>query len=249
MLNVLVADDDPNVLQSVAGVLTDAGHQVTEARDGAEAATLLASCAFDLAICDVHMPKLGGLALLRRIRRDAPRTAVVIMTSHARIPDIVDSLRDGAIEFVTKPFDPHELVDRVVRPIAEHRSVRQRFEDARTRFAARLTGEVLIAESPAMHRLTQRITVLARTDASVLVTGERGAGKELVARTIHARGSRWGGPLVVMDGAMLQGRTARATPGSARPRTARSCSTGSSSSRRGPRRTCCASSTSPGRGP
>jgi two-component system response regulator AtoC len=203
MLEVLVADDDENVLQSVSAALNDAGHHVTQARDGEEALTFLASRVFDLAICDVQMPKIDGLTLLRRTRRENPGTAVVIMTSCGRISDVVDSLRDGAVHYVTKPFDPEAFTRDVVEPIAQHRLLRKRFQDAQAEFVGRRTGATLVLESPAMRALGERIATLAHSDLSVLVKGDRGTGKELVARTIHAQGPRREGPFVVVDGGLL----------------------------------------------
>jgi CheY-like chemotaxis protein len=203
MLDVLLVDDDDNVRESVAVALLGAGHKVTEACDGAEALDLLASHAFDLAICDVQMPRLDGLTLFRRLRRDAPGTAVIIMTSHGKIPDVVDTLRDGASDYVTKPFDPDEFTQRVVAPIAEHRALRMRFEAARAQLVARDTGACLVAVSPAMRALEGRMALLSQSDASVVITGDRGTGKELVARTLHAQGPRRDGPLVLVDGALL----------------------------------------------
>jgi DNA-binding NtrC family response regulator len=203
MLDVLVADDDVNVLESVSRALIDAGHQVTEACDGAEAAELLATHAFDLAVCDVQMPKVGGLTLLRRIRREAPETAVVLMTAYGQIPDVIESLRDGAVDYVTKPFDPDDFAARVVGPIAERRAIKRKFDHARAQAVARVTGEALVATSPAMRKLAGRLGVLAGSDVPLVVVGDRGTGKELVARTLHAQGPRRGGPFVLMDGVVL----------------------------------------------
>ena len=204
MLEVLLADDDENVRDSVASALVSAGHRVTEACDGMQAVQALASHVFDLAICDVQMPKLGGMALLRRIRRDAPGTAVVIMTAFGEIPDVVGSMRDGAVDFVTKPFDPDEFTRRVVEPIAEHRGLRKAFDRARAARVARATGSTLVAESPAMRSVVERIQVLANTDAAAIISGDRGTGKELVARAIHAQGPRRGAPFVIADGTLLK---------------------------------------------
>jgi DNA-binding NtrC family response regulator len=203
MLNVLLVEDDENVRQSVAAALIGAGHQVTEVTDGLDAVDLLGSEAFDLAICDVNLPRLDGMALFRRIKREAPDTAVVMMTSYARIPDVVDSMRDGAVDYVTKPFDPDDFTRRVIGPIAEHRALRRQFECARAQLAARATGAELVAESPAMRSLADRVAVLAQSDASVIVTGERGVGKDLVARTLHAQGSRKDGPFAFVDACSL----------------------------------------------
>jgi DNA-binding NtrC family response regulator len=202
-LDVLVVDDDDLVRESLTLALIDAGHLVTEATDGAEAAQLIRNHAFDLAICDVMMPKLDGLSLMRQIRRAAPATAVVLMTSLGKVTDVVDSMRSGVVDYVTKPFDPDEFTHRVVGPLAQRQWIHRKLHDARARFTARSTGVTLVAGSPVMRRLTDRIGVLACCDASVLVTGDRGTGKELVARAMHAQGARREGPFVLVDGALL----------------------------------------------
>jgi DNA-binding NtrC family response regulator len=202
MLDVLLADDDANVVQAVSQALVEEGHRVTEAGDGAAAAELLSSRVFDLAICDIQMPMLSGLSLLRRIRRETPGTAVVLMTAYGKIPEVVESLRDGAVDFVTKPFDPQEFAQRVVGPIAQRRALKRKFEQAQTRPPSR-SGGSMVAVSPAMRRLVARIGPLAAADSPVVVTGDGGAGKELVARTIHGRSPRRWGPVVRVDGAVL----------------------------------------------
>ncbi len=203
MLDVLLVDDDDNLRESLATALINAGHQVTEASDGAQAAALVASHVFDLAICDVQMPKLDGLTLFRHIRRGAPDTAVVMMTGFARIPDVVDSLRDGALDFVTKPFDPDDFAERIVTPIAEHRSLRKKFDAARAQLVSRSTHARLVAVSRPMRALADRVNVLAGSDAALIITGDRGTGKELVARTIHSQSARRDGPFVVADGILV----------------------------------------------
>jgi DNA-binding NtrC family response regulator len=203
MLEVLVADDDDAVRQSVAEALESAGHHVTEARDGAQAMRLIGSRVFDVAVCDVHMPNVGGMTVLRRLRRDAPGTAVILMTAFGSVPDAVESLRDGAVDYVTKPFDPYEFTSTVVEPIAQRQRLRKSFEIARARVVARATGEPIVADSPAMRAVLDRIEVIAGTDVSVLVAGDRGVGKELVARVIHAQGARRWGPLLIVDCALL----------------------------------------------
>ncbi|HEX8789872.1 MAG TPA: response regulator [Polyangiaceae bacterium] len=203
MLEVLLADDDANVRESIADALHNEGHRVTEASDGLEAAELIGTRPFDVAICDVRMPRVDGLTLFRRIRREAPKTAVVIMTSQARIPDVVDSLRDGAVDFVTKPFDPTEFVQNVLGPIAAQRSLLRKFEAARDGMVARRTGAKLVALSSAMRGLADRAAVLASSDASLVLLGDRGTGKELLARVMHAQGPRRDGPFALIDGAVL----------------------------------------------
>jgi len=118
MLEVLVADDDENARESIAAALEEVGHRVTQARDGVEAAALMRTRDFDVAVCDVQMPRLDGLMLLRRIRREAPRTLVLLMTAHCNAEDAAESFRCGALAYVAKPFDPHEFARNVVARVA-----------------------------------------------------------------------------------------------------------------------------------
>jgi two-component system response regulator HydG len=203
MLDVLVVDDDDDVREGVARALANAGHQVTEASDGEKALSLIDARPFDVAICDVRMPRVDGLMLLRRLRREAPGTSVVMMTSFASIPDVVGSIRDGAVNYVTKPFDPEDFVRDVVGPLAEKCLLRKSFELARTQAVGREAGGTFIGTSLTMRQLADRAATVARGDASVLITGERGTGKKLMARTIHAESPRRDGPLVIVPCATL----------------------------------------------
>ncbi len=198
MLEVLLVEDDDIIRQSIAAALGRAGHRVTEAADGEQAASLVDARQFDLAICDVQMPKLDGLTLFRRVRHVAPRTAVVIMTSFGRIPDAVGSLRDGAVDYVTKPFDPDEFTERVIGPINERFTLRRELDRARKASDDARDGDRLVSQSLQMQKLVEQVEALAHTDVPVLLTGERGTGKKIVARLLHDRGPRRNGPFVIV---------------------------------------------------
>jgi DNA-binding NtrC family response regulator len=198
MLEILIVDDDDATRMSVGYALNDAGHHVTEAVDGAEALALTEQRVFDVAICDVRLPKVDGLTLFRHIRRQAPATAVILMTAFAAIPDAVAALREGAYDYVTKPFDAEEFTLRVIGRIAERRALRQELEQARAQLAGRDVGATIVGHSPAIVRLLDRVDTIAQSDAPVLVHGEPGTGKELVARTLHARSPRRTRPFVTV---------------------------------------------------
>jgi two-component system, NtrC family, response regulator AtoC len=189
-LDILVVDDDQATRLSLSFALSDAGHRVTEACDGDEAIALVAERIFDVAILDVRLPKVDGLTIFRRLRQKSPSTSVILMTAFATVPDAVASLRDGAYDYVTKPFDPEEFSLRVIGHIAEHRALRQELEEARKLVASRDAGAPIIGHTPSMQQLIERINTVAQSDAPVLIRGESGTGKELVAHTLHARSPR-----------------------------------------------------------
>ena len=198
-LDILVVDDEQATRLSLVFSLSDAGHSVTEAADGEEALALAAERTFDVAIIDVRLPKVDGLTIFRRLRLRAPTTAVILMTAFATVPDAVASLREGAYDYVTKPFDPEELALRVIGHIAEHVSLKRELEEARRLVATRETGSPIVGHTPAMVRLVERIGTVAQSDAPVLICGESGTGKELAAHTLHARGPRKAAAFVALD--------------------------------------------------
>ncbi|MCL2723263.1 MAG: sigma-54 dependent transcriptional regulator [Polyangiaceae bacterium] len=198
-LDVLVVDDDEASRLTLSFALTDTGHKVTEATDGEEAIALISERIFDVAILDVRLPKVDGLTVFRRIRSKSPSTSVILMTAFAAVADAVASLREGAYDYVTKPFDAEEFSLRVIGHIAEHRALRQELEEARKLVASREAGSLIIGHSPAMVQLLERINTVAQSDAPVLIRGETGTGKDLVAHTIHARGPRKNAPFVTVN--------------------------------------------------
>lgn len=198
-LDILVVDDDQATRLSLVYALGDAGHNVVEAEDGEEASAIAAERTFDVAVLDVRLPKIDGLTIFRRLRHRAPTTAVILMTAFATISDAVATLREGAYDYVTKPFDPEELTLRVIGHISEHVALKRELEEARRVMASREAGSPIVGSTPAMVRLVERVSTVAQSDAPVLVVGESGTGKELVAHTIHARGPRKIAPFVALD--------------------------------------------------
>jgi DNA-binding NtrC family response regulator len=198
-LEILVVDDDQATRLSLSYALTDSGHRVTEAGDGEEALAIIAERAFDVAILDVRLPKVDGLTIFRRLRQRAPTTNVILMTAFATVPDAVASLRDGAYDYVTKPFDPEEFTLRIIGHIAEHRALKQELEEARKLVASREAGAPVIGHTPSMVQLIERINTVAQSEAPVLIAGESGTGKKLVAHTLHARGPRNNSPFVAVN--------------------------------------------------
>ncbi|HEY1692842.1 MAG TPA: sigma-54 dependent transcriptional regulator [Polyangiaceae bacterium] len=197
MLRILLVEDDPVVRLAVAPVLSGAGHEVVAVSDGATAIQRLQSSVFDVVVTDVRLPGVDGLAVFRAARALPVRTDVILMTSFGTVADAVSALKEGADDYLTKPFDVDELVLRVAT-IARRRALERELESARAQLAGDSDVE-MVGASPAMAALESRVSTVAPSDVPVLVAGETGTGKELVARRLHARSGRAAGPFVAVN--------------------------------------------------
>ena len=183
-LEILVADDEPSILLTVADALEDLGHRVHRAADGGEATKYLDSQSYDLVVTDIRMPKVDGLTLFKRLRTQNPTTDVILMTAYAAVSDAVEAMKEGAYDYLTKPFDIEEIKLRVTR-ICEKRNLEKELTTVRALLATRDPDRIIIGRSAPMIRLHDLIETIAVSDAPVLITGESGTGKELVAKTLH----------------------------------------------------------------
>jgi DNA-binding NtrC family response regulator len=197
-LDVLLVDDEPDIELLAGDALRDAGHLVTAVKDGAEALELVKVRAFDLMICDVRLPKMDGLTLFRQTRQQSPDTTVILMTAFAAVQDAVAAVKEGAHDYLTKPFEIDEITLRVKR-IAEHRALLRELVVARAELAKEGISEVIVGRSVQMLRLLDRVNTIAPSHAPVLLQGESGTGKELVARALHERGARRGKAFVAVN--------------------------------------------------
>jgi len=197
MLRILVVEDDSDIRTAVCEGLREAGHAVVEVGDGQQALEHVLSTTFDVVVTDVRLPRLSGTALFRKVRELAPGTAVIMMTSFATANDAVAALKQGAHDYLTKPFDVDELVIRV-RGLAERKALVDELAQARARLAG-APDTAIVGSSPAITRLLDLLSTVADSDAPVLITGESGTGKELVARRLHALSGRSGKPFVAVN--------------------------------------------------
>jgi DNA-binding NtrC family response regulator len=197
-LDILLIDDEPDLRLALEEAVREAGHRVTVAGDGAEGMVQITSKVFDVIICDVRLPKTDGLTVLRRVRQESPASEVILMTAYAEVADAVAALKEGAYDYLTKPFEIDELLLQL-RRIGQHRSLRRELDRARAELADRRHSTTLIGRSPHMRRVMGLIQVVAQSDAPVLVTGESGTGKELVARMLHERSARAAHPFMVVN--------------------------------------------------
>ncbi|MBI3724158.1 sigma-54-dependent Fis family transcriptional regulator [bacterium] len=197
MLEILLVGDQAKTQTAAKNALSAAAHRVTVASTEARARSLLDSRVFDVVISDVNMKKGDGLALFRHVHAISPATDVILMTDYGTVADAVAALKEGAYDYVMKPFDIDVIGLRLER-IAERRRLAEELASAREA-AARVPETPIIGRTPSMARLTERIGTMAASDAAVLITGETGTGKELVAHSLHERSPRAAKPFVAVN--------------------------------------------------
>ncbi|MGZ8440854.1 MAG: sigma-54-dependent transcriptional regulator [Candidatus Deferrimicrobiaceae bacterium] len=196
---ILVAEDDRNLRRVLRAMLVREGYDVAEAADGEAASAWLSGRRADVLITDIRMPKMDGLALFRHARERHPDVPVILITAYGTIGDAVDAIRSGAFDYISKPFDEAELL-RVVGNAA-------RTSVAAAREGAGGDGEGgwfgMVGRSPAWREIRKVIEKAAASPLSVMITGETGTGKELVARAIHRISGRGEGPFIKITGAAI----------------------------------------------
>ncbi|MEY1663036.1 sigma-54-dependent transcriptional regulator [Isoalcanivorax beigongshangi] len=199
MSHILIVEDEPVIRGALKKLLERHEHTVVEA-ESAEQALEQDLSHFDLVISDLRLPGAQGTTLI-----DAARpTPVLIMTSYASLRSAVDAMRQGAVDYIAKPFDHDEMV-LVVERILKERTLRRNNDALRADIARSVPAHGMLGDSPVMQELLRRLDRVASTDAAVLIIGEAGTGKEMLARTLHERSGREGAPLVVFNCAALPG--------------------------------------------
>ena len=197
MPRLLVIDDDPAFRDTLAETLRDLGHHVAEAADGEDGLAQFGTGRPDLVFLDLRMPGLDGLGVLKRLRGDAagPPVPVVVLTAYASGANTIDAMRQGAFDHLTKPLGRGEVVEVLDRALS--RTVLSSVA------AAEPMDGPLVGSSPAIRAVQKMIGMAAASDATVLVTGETGTGKELVARALHDHGPRAAGPFISVNCAAI----------------------------------------------
>src|SRR5512147_3118975 len=190
-LRILFADDEAHLRDLMQMELPRLGHEVTVCPDGASAMRALEKGSYDAALLDLRMPGMTGIEVLGKIRQLSPETQVVILTGHATVDTAVQALRLGAFDYLTKPCKWAEL-EVILNRVAERRDLANRASALETRLKAAEGTPTLVGETPAMQAVKRLIETIAPTDASVMILGETGTGKELIARSLHEKSRRAG---------------------------------------------------------
>jgi DNA-binding NtrC family response regulator len=193
-ISILIVDDEESVRDSLYNWFIEDGYRVGCAEDAKRALSILESDTFDIILADIKMLGMDGLEMLRRIKSIRKESIVIMMTAFATVDTAVQALKDGAFDYVTKPFDPDDL-SHLIRNASKQISLAEENEILREAFLLQ-NVENLVGSSDAMRQVLKEIESVAQSSASVIITGESGTGKELVARAIHSNSSRRFFPLV-----------------------------------------------------
>jgi two-component system NtrC family response regulator len=199
---ILFIDDDKAGREVAIFNLRGAGYEVTPASDGQEGISLFSPETFDVVITDVKMPGLSGLEVLRRIKKQAPEIPVLVITAFGNVETAVEAMKNGAYDFIGKPFQRDQLLLSVERAL-ERRRLATEVRELRIR-ASGVEREI-VGSSSAMKRLLEIADRVSRTDAGILITGESGTGKEVIARRIHVHSHKAEGPFVAVNCAAIPG--------------------------------------------
>jgi DNA-binding NtrC family response regulator len=190
-LRILFADDEAHLRDLMQMELPRMGHEVTVCPDGSAALRALERGTFDAALLDIRMPGISGIEVLGQVKQISPETQVIILTGQATVDTAVQALRLGAFDYLTKPCKWAEL-EVILSRIAERRDMANKTSALEARLKNAEGSPVLIGETPAMQQVRRLIETIAPTDATVMILGETGTGKELVARSLHEKSERAG---------------------------------------------------------
>lgn len=201
MSQILIIDDERAIRKTLGEILSYEGYKVEEASDGEEGLKKFREKNYDVVLCDIKMPKLDGIEFLDKARESNPDVPIIMISGHGTIETAVEAVKKGAFDYISKPPDLNRLLITLRNAMDKTSLVTE------TKVLKRKVSKVqdMIGNSPAIQRIKDTIEKVAPTDARVLVTGENGVGKELVARWIHEKSNRATGPLVEVNCAAIPG--------------------------------------------
>jgi two-component system, NtrC family, response regulator AtoC len=198
MRRVLVVDDEENLRLVVRTFLKREGYEVEVAASGEEALALVEKFGPDVILTDVRMPKMGGLDLLATLKAKGNECTVIVMSAYGNVDLALEAMKAGAYDYIQKPFKAEEVV-LTLRKAEERESLRRENRALRQEIRKENLFEDLLAKSPPMRAIFKTVSKIAEYKTTALITGESGVGKELIARAIHRRGGRRGGPFVAVN--------------------------------------------------
>jgi DNA-binding NtrC family response regulator len=194
-ISILIVDDEESVRDSLFNWFMEDGYRVECAENAKKALSILESDHFDIILADIKMPGMDGLEMLRRIKLLKKDSIVIVMTAFATVDTAVQALKDGAFDYVTKPFDPDDL-SHLIRNASKQIALSEENEALKANVISLENVEDLVGTSQAMIKVLKQVEHVAQSDSSVIITGESGTGKELIAKAIHSNSQRKFFPMV-----------------------------------------------------
>ncbi len=195
---ILIVDDELIVRESLGGWLERDGHKVDKAASGEEALEKCQKTRYDILLLDIKMEGMSGLDVLKKVKENDPDLSVVMITAYGSIPSAIEAMKNGAHEYLLKPFDPDELMV-LIEKIRKHQAETRETQFLREQYKERTRFESMIGQSRALQEVFDLIERIAPTDSTILIKGETGTGKGLAARAIHTKSRRGQGPFVVVN--------------------------------------------------
>ncbi|MDB5972580.1 MAG: sigma-54-dependent Fis family transcriptional regulator [Hydrocarboniphaga sp.] len=199
---ILVVDDEPRLREVIASALEDLGYRTVIAESGEAAIRLIETEDIDLVLTDLRMPQMDGRELMHQVRRNWPGMPIVVMTAYSTVKDAVQMIKDGAFDYVSKPFEIDELSATIANALRLYEALRDNLR-LRKELEGRYRFDSLIGSSPPFRRVIEAIGEVCESRANVLLTGESGTGKEVAARAIHFNSARRAGPFVAINCAAI----------------------------------------------
>ncbi len=201
MASILIIDDEKAIRKTLAEILSYEGYKIEEATDGEDGLKKFSSTTFDVVLCDVKMPKMDGLEFLEKAREINPDVPIVVISGHGNIETAVEAVKKGAFDYISKPPDLNRLLITLRNALDKQTLVTE------TKVLKRKVARVqeMVGNSDPIKKIKDTIEKVAPTEARVLITGENGVGKELVARWIHEKSHRSSGPMVEVNCAAIPG--------------------------------------------
>jgi DNA-binding NtrC family response regulator len=196
-ISLLIVDDEESVRDSLYNWFIEDGYDVDYAANAKEALMKIEAGDFDIILADIKMPGMDGLEMHRRIKAINSEAIVIVMTAFASVETAVQALKDGAFDYVTKPFDPDDL-SHLIRNAANQISLKNENETLKNKVVSLENIEDIVGNSKAMIKVLKEVENVAQSNSSVIITGESGTGKELIARAIHSNSARKFFPLVTV---------------------------------------------------
>ena len=188
-MRLLIVDDDAGFRQSLALLLGESGYGVEAEGDPERALARASAEDFDLILCDVKMPSMDGLSFLRRYRSAGGTALIIMMSAHGNEDAAIAAMREGAYDYLQKPFKPDEVI-LTVRKAEERERLRHEVEALRSSLGVGAVGDLVVSQSRGMRDVVELAARVARHNTTVLITGESGTGKEVIARAIHRMSPR-----------------------------------------------------------